>query len=461
MTINASIFKAYDVRGLYGEDIDGDLAERIGRAFARVVGDLAGKRPADCRIGLGRDMRLTAPELAARYRDGMAAEGATVVDAGQVGTEMLYWLVGSRGLDGGLMCTASHNPKAYTGAKLVKQGAIALSGDSGIGELRELVLGDGLGEEGPGVGSVEEVEIYDAFHEAALAVIDPANVRPMKVVVDGGNGMAGPMVGPLLARLPIEVVETYWTPDGDFPGHEPNPLLPENRQFIIDKVLETGADLGIAWDGDADRCFFIDDRGRFVDGDFMTAILAEHLLAKQGDPAHPSLILYDVRASRAVADVVHRAGGRAEPNRVGHAFFKTRMRDEGAIFGGEVSGHYYFHDFYNADSGSIPALLILEKLSIEGKRMSELLAPYHDRYFISGEINSEVADQAGKLAELEARFPDARISHLDGVSVDYDDWHFNVRSSNTEPLLRLCLESLTSQADMRARRDEVLDIIRS
>jgi phosphomannomutase len=455
MSIPAEIFKAYDIRGIYGEQIDGDGAEQIGRAFARVLGGLAGKPVSECRIGLGRDMRLTAPGLAARYRDGMISEGAHVIDAGQVGTEMLYWLVGSRDLDGGLMCTASHNPKAYTGAKLVKQGAIALSGDSGIGDIRDLVIG-GL-KDAPGGGSVEEVDIYTDFHAAALQVIEPSNVKPMKVVVDGGNGMAGPMVGPLLERLPIELVETYWTPDGDFPGHEPNPLLPANRQFIIDKVLEQGADLGIAWDGDADRCFFIDDKGRFVDGDFLTAILAEHLLVKQ--PA--SLILYDVRASRAVADVVHAAGGRAEPNRVGHAFFKTRMRDEGAIFGGEVSGHYYFHDFYNADSGTIPALLILEKLSIEGKRMSELLAPYHAKYFISGEINSEVADQAGKIAELEARFPDARISHLDGVSVDYDDWHFNVRSSNTEPLLRLCLESLVSRQDMETRRDELLGIIRS
>jgi phosphomannomutase len=458
MGIPSEIFKAYDVRGIYGEQIDGDGAERIGRAFARVIGDLAGKAPSECRIGLGRDMRLTAPELSARYRDGMLSEGAAVIDAGQVGTEMLYWLVGSRELDGGLMCTASHNPKAYTGAKLVKQGAIALSGDSGIGELKELVLG-GLGDDSspPTRGSCDEVDIYEAFQEAALAVIDPSKVRPMKVVVDGGHGMAGPMVGPLLDRLPIEVVETFWTPDGTFPDHEPNPLLPENRQFIIDKVLQTGADLGIAWDGDADRCFFIDDRGRFVDGDFMTAILAEHLLAKQPG----SLILYDVRASRAVADVVRNAGGRAEPNRVGHAFFKTRMRDEGAIFGGEVSGHYYFHDFYNADSGTIPALLVLEKLSIEDKKMSELLAPYHEKYFISGEINSEVEDQDGKMREIEERYAGARIGHLDGVSVDYDDWHFNVRSSNTEPLLRLCLESLQSPEDMEARRDEVLGIIRS
>jgi phosphomannomutase len=290
-----------------------------------------------------------------------------------------------------------------------------------------------------------------------MRFIDPAAVAPLRVVVDGGNGMAGPMVGPLLDQLGLDLVTTYWTPDGEFPDHEPNPLLEENRRFIVDKVRETGADLGIAWDGDADRCFFIDDTGRFVDGDFLTAVLAEHLLAK--DPG--ASILYDIRASRAVADTVERAGGVAHANRVGHAFFKTRMRDEGAIFGGEVSGHYYFHGFYNADSGTIPALLVLEKLSIEGKRMSELLEPYRSTYFISGEINSDVADGEGKMAELERRYGDARISRLDGVSVDYDDWHFNVRPSNTEPLLRLCLESLVSQSDMERRRDEVLGIIRA
>jgi phosphomannomutase len=268
--------------------------------------------------------------------------------------------------------------------------------------------------------------------------------------------MAGPMVGPLLQRLGLDLVETYWTPDGEFPGHEPNPLLEENRRFIIDKVRETGADLGIAWDGDADRCFFFDDRGDFVDGDFLTAILAEHLIARTPGGS----ILYDVRASWAVPRTVEAAGGRAFANRVGHAFFKTRMRDEGAIFGGEVSGHYYFHDFYNADSGTIPALLVLEKLSVEGARLSELVGRYRSEYFISGEINSEVQDAAGKMAELQDRYADARISHLDGVSVDYDDWHFNVRPSNTEPLMRLCLESLVSREDMERRRDEVLGLIR-
>jgi phosphomannomutase len=453
------IFKAYDIRGLYGDEIGPDTAYAIGRAFTRVVAALAGKAPAAATLGLGRDMRLTAPELAAEYKRGMMDEGAHVIDAGQVGTEMLYHLVGSRQLDGGLMCTASHNPKAYTGAKLVKQGAIALSGDEGIGDIRDLILGDKLGD-APGGGTSEDVDLYSEFAVAAMKFIDPANVKPLKVAVDGGNGMAGPMVGPLLEQLPLDLVTTYWTPDGNFPDHEPNPLLPENRQFIIDKVLQTGADLGIAWDGDADRCFFIDDTGAFVDGDFLTAILAQHLLAKSPGET----ILYDARASRVVPDLVLGAGGTPQINRVGHAFFKTRMKREGSLFGGEVSGHYYFRDFHCADSGTIPALLMLEKLSVEGAKLSELLAPLRSRYFISGEINSTVADGPAKMAEVEGTYgalPGAKVTHVDGVSVDFDDWHFNVRMSNTEPLLRLCLESLVSAADMEAKRDEVLGVIRA
>jgi phosphomannomutase len=421
----------------------------------RVLAELEDKRGSDLRVGLGRDMRLTAQEMTDAYRRGICAEGATVLDAGEVATEMLYYLVGSRDLDGGLMCTASHNPKKYTGAKLVKRGAIALSGDAGIGDVRKRIE-DGLGD-APGSGQVEEVDIWDEFHESALRVIDPDAVKPLRVVVDGGNGMAGPMVGPLLERLGLKLVETYWKPDGRFPDHEPNPLLAENREFIMAAVTEKGADLGIAWDGDADRCFFIDDTGRFVDGDFLTALLAESILEK-----HPgATILYDVRASRAVADVVEGAGGKALMNRVGHAFFKTRMREESAMFGGEVSGHYYFHDFYCADSGTLPALLILELLSKRGAKISELLEPYRSKYFISGEINSEVSDQQAKLDALASKYSDARQYRLDGLSVEYDDWHFNVRPSNTEPLLRLCLESLRSPEDMERRRDEVLAVIRS
>ena len=466
------IFKAYDIRGLYPEQLDGDLAERIGRAFALVLSSLAGKPASELTIGLGHDMRLSAPELAARYAAGLLAAGADVIDVGEVGTEMLYYLVGSRGLDGGLMCTASHNPKAYTGAKLVREGALALSGDTGIAEVRRVVeemAGDGArvarvpgAGEAAQAGTLERADVYEEFQRAAMSFIDADAVRerggaPLKVVVDGGNGMAGPMVGPMLENLGLELIETFWTPDGTFPEHEPNPLLEENRRFIVEQVRSEGADLGIAWDGDADRCFFIDEHGEFVDGDFLTALLAGALLRR--DPG--ASVLYDVRASRAVADTVERAGGTAYVNRVGHAFFKARMREEGALFGGEVSGHYYFRDFYCADSGTLPALLVLELLAREQRSMSELLAPYRERYFISGEINSEVSDPAAKIEEIAARYSDARQSRLDGISIDYDDWHFNVRPSNTEPLLRLCLESLVSREDMERRRDEVLGMIRS
>jgi phosphomannomutase len=456
VALDPSIFKAYDVRGIYGEQFDGELAHQIGRAFARVLANLSGKPVQSLTIGLGRDMRLSAPELAACYADGMLAEGASVIDAGQVGTEMLYWLVGSRGLDGGLMCTASHNPKAYTGAKLVREGALALSGDTGIQDMRREIEA-GLPATNGSRGSMRQVEIYEEFQRAAIGFIDPSVVKPLKVVLDGGNGMAGPMVGPLLRQLPLDLTETYWVPDGDFPDHEPNPLLPENRTFIIQKVREVKADLGIAWDGDADRCFFIDENGEFVDGDFLTALLAQALLAKHAGET----ILYDVRASWAVPDTVRAAGGVPEVNRVGHAFFKGRMKQEGSLFGGEVSGHYYFRDFYCADSGTLPALLILEHLSKSGKTMSQLLAPLRERYFISGEINSEVQDQRAKMEQIAEHYPDAKQSRLDGISIDYEDWHFNVRPSNTEPLLRLCLESLRSKQDMERRRDEVLELIRS
>jgi phosphomannomutase len=456
--VDPAIFKAYDVRGVYPDELDEDVARRIGRAFARLLAESEGKPAGELRVGLGRDMRLQAGEMAAAYADGLREAGASVLDVGQVGTEQLYFAVGSRDLDGGLACTASHNPAKYTGAKLVRRGALPLSGDSGIGELRELVLAD---EPAPGSerGGYETGDVTEEFGRHALGFIESGAVRPMKVVLDGGNGMAGPMVGPLLDGLPLERVETYWTPDGRFPDHEPNPLLEENRRFVIDRVLSEGAELGIAWDGDADRCFFIDDTGRFVEGDFLTALLAESILAKEAG----ATVLYDVRASRAVRDIVERAGGTALVNRVGHAFFKGRMRETGAAFGGEVSGHYYFRDFYCADSGAIPALLVLELLSREEKRLSDLLAPLLERYFVSGEINSTVEEGEEKMAELGERYEraGAEIGWLDGVSVDFEDWHFNVRPSNTEPLLRLNLESLVSAEDMEQRRDEVLGLIRA
>jgi phosphomannomutase len=455
ISVPAGIFKAYDVRGLYGAEMDGEVAELIGRAFVRVLAKLTGTPGSELRLGLGRDMRLTAPEVSSRLRDGLVAEGATVIDAGMIATEMLYFLVGSRELDGGAMVTASHNPRDWTGVKLVREGALALSGDAGIDDVRAEIEA-GL-PAAPGGGTVEEVDIYDEFHRHVLSFIEPDRVARQRIVADGGNGMAGPMVGPLLERLDLDIVTTYWRPDGEFPDHEPNPMLPENRRFVIERVLEEKADLGIAWDGDADRCFFIDGTGEFVDGDFLTALLAASVLHKQPGAD----VVYDVRASRAVPDTVREHGGIPHVNRVGHAFFKIAMREHGAAFGGEVSGHYYFRDFWCADSGAIPALLVLELLSLEGKSLSELVGSYRERYFISGEINSEVDDQEGKMRETADRYSDGEVSWLDGVSVEYPEWHFNLRPSNTEPLLRLNLESLVSAEHMAEKRDEVLELIRA
>jgi phosphomannomutase len=453
----AGIFKAYDIRGLYGEEMDETTAYAVARAFVQVLGRLREKDPSDLRIGLGRDMRLTAPAMSKAFREGLIDESAGVLDAGMVATEMLYFLVGSRELDGGAMITASHNPKAYTGIKLVREGALALSGDAGIGDVRREIEA-GIGAPGPRGTFFEEVDIWDDYHRHVLSFIDSEAVRPLKVVVDGGNGMGGPMVGPVLEKLGLDLEEMYFEPDGEFPDHEPNPLLPENRKLIEDRVRGSGADLGIAWDGDADRCFFIDGDGVFCDGDFVCALLARAALAKSPG----ATILYDPRSSRAVPDLVEAEGGRSGLSRVGHAFFKQRMREEGAVFGGEVSGHYYFRDFWNADSGTIPALLMLELISKDGRNLAELMAEFRSRYFISGEINSEVADPEAKMAEIEERYREgAEVTHLDGVSIDHPDWHFNVRPSNTEPLLRLNLESLVSRGDMEAKRDELLAMIRA
>jgi phosphomannomutase len=451
----ASIFKAYDIRGIYGEEIDAETAHLIGRAFARVLGRIREKEPSELSVGLGHDMRLSSPNMAAGVRKGLVEEGVTVVDAGQIATEMSYYLVGSRELDGGAMVTASHNPKAYNGVKLLREGALALSGDAGIQDVRAEVEA-GMPDP-PGGGTVEAVHIYPDFHEHMLSFVEPEMIGPLRILADGSDGMAGPMVGPLLDQLDLDVTPSRWVPDGNFPEAGPNPFLEENRRMLAEHVKKSGFDLAIAWDGDADRCFFIDDTGTFADGDFVCALLARAALVKEPG----ATILYDPRSSRAVPDTVAAAGGKSDLSRVGHAFFKIRMRETGAVFGGEVSGHYYFRHFYCADSGTMPALLMLELVSREGRPLAELMAEFRSKYFISGEINSEVADQRAKMDEVAERFADGKITRLAGISVDYSDWHFNVRPSNTEPLLRLNLESLVSREDMEVKRDEVLTLIRS
>jgi phosphomannomutase len=446
--LDPKVFKAYDVRGIYPTELDEEGAYAIGRAF---VEHFQAKR-----IAVGRDMRLSSPPMAAAAMRGAVDAGAHVYDLGLAGTEMVYFAVGDRGLDGGIAVTASHNPKEYTGMKIVREGALPVGGESGLLEIRDRAL-QGFGEPS-GAGRVEELDIWPAFVDRVLSFVDVEAIEPLKVVIDAANGMAGVMLPPVLERLPrVETIRCFFEPDGTFPNHEPNPLLPENREFIIERTKAEGADVGVAFDGDADRCFFVDDSGEFVPGDFVTALFAELILEKEPG----AKIIYDVRASWAVPETIERAGGIPLVNRVGHAYIKHRMREEGAVFGGEVSGHYYFRDFCQADSGVIPFLLVLELVSKRGQKLSEILRPFRERYFITGELNTPVPDVDAKLQELEKRFSsEGSVSHLDGVSVDAEDWHFNVRPSNTEPLLRLNLEARSEEL-MERKRDEVLDVIRS
>ena len=447
--LDPKVFKAYDVRGVYPAELDEEGAYAIGRAYVEQFETR--------QIAVGHDMRVSSPTMAKAATEGAAAAGANVLDLGLVGTEMLYFAVGELSLDGGIAVTASHNPKEYTGMKIVRRGALPVGGESGLLEIRDRALAIPGRENGTATGQVRTHDIWPAYVDRVLSFVDVDAIKPLRIVIDAANGMAGVMLPPVVEKLPIDAVPFFFEPDGSFPNHEPNPLLPENREFIVAKTLEEKADFGAAFDGDADRCFFVDDTGEFVPGDFVTALLAEVVLEK--NPG--AKIIYDVRASWAVPETIERAGGTPLVNRVGHAFIKQRMREEDAAFGGEVSGHYYFREFSQADSGVVPFLLMLEFVSRRGERLSKILADYRARYFLTGEINTPVADVQAKLRELEERYgPDGRVSHLDGVSVDADGWHMNVRPSNTEPLLRLNLEARDREL-MERKRDEVLEVIRS
>ena len=447
--LDPKVFKAYDVRGIYPTELDEEGAYAIGRAYVEQF------EPR--RIAVGHDMRVSSPAMARAVTEGAADAGADVLDLGLVGTEMVYFAVGELELDGGIAVTASHNPKEYTGMKIVRRGALPVGGESGLLDIRDRALKISGRSAGERRGTVEQHDIWPVYVERVLSFVDVEAIKPLRIVIDAANGMAGAMLPPVLERLPIETVRCFFEPDGTFPNHEPNPLLLENREFIIAKTLEEQADFGVAFDGDGDRCFFVDDTGEFVPGDFVTALLATSVLEKEPG----AKIIYDLRASWAVPETVERAGGVPLINRVGHAYIKHRMRQEGAAFGGEVSGHYYFREFSQADSGVVPFLLMLELVSKQAKKLSEILADYRQRYFITGELNTPVPDVALKLQELKERFGgEGEVSHLDGISIDAADWHMNVRPSNTEPLLRLNLEARTPEL-MEQKRDEVLATIRS
>jgi phosphomannomutase len=450
MDINAGIFKAYDIRGLYPTEINETVAREIGRGFAAYL--------KASQVGVSRDMRVSSPALAAAFIEGVRMQGTSVVDYGMLPTDAMYFAVANDRLEGGAQITASHNPKQYNGAKMVRAEALPLSGDAGIGDIRDMITADRLPPPAPTPGTLTSRAVVEPYVNKVMSFIDPAIIKPFTVVLDAGSGMGGLIAPKLFAQLPCRTTTLCFEIDGTFPNHEANPLIEENRRDITEEVIRQRADIGIAWDGDADRCFFIDGSGEFISGDFITALLAEAFLLKYG----PQTVIYDLRASHAVRDTVARYSGRALMNRVGHAFIKQRMRQEDGIFAGEVTGHYYFRDFYYADNGFIPALLILELMSKKNQSLRDLLQPFRERYFISGEINTKLASMdevPKKLAALETRYRDAQLAKMDGISIDYPDWHCNVRGSNTEPLLRLNLEARTPEL-MEKRRDEVLSVIR-
>jgi phosphomannomutase len=449
--MNPDIFKAYDIRGVYPAEIDEAGAKAIGTGFAAYLG-------AD-EIAVGHDMRLSSPSLVAAFIEGVTEQGVDVSDYGMLSTDMMYFAVANGGHAGGAQITASHNPKQYNGAKLVREGAFPLSGDAGINDIRDMIMGGRLPGPKSKRGAITRKQVLDRYVDHVMSFIDPSIIKPFNVVLDAGSGTGAIAAPEIFDRLACRTTRLCFEIDGNFPNHEANPLIEENRRDITEAVVRQKADIGIAWDGDADRCFFIDGTGEFISGDFITALLAQAFLLKQPG----ATIIYDLRASYAVKDVVAAHGGKALMNRVGHAFIKRRMRETNAVFGGEVTGHYYFRDFYFADNGMIPALLILELMSKHGRTLHELLAPLRAKYFISGEINTKLAHMdhvAAKLDAIAKKYADGRQERLDGLSVEYPDWHFNVRPSNTEPLLRLNLEAKTPDL-MAQKRDEVLALIRS
>jgi phosphomannomutase len=439
-----AIFKAYDVRGVYPSELDEDTAGAIGSAFGRFVDN--------DRVAVGRDMRPSSPQLAEAFSQGTRAVGTSVVDLGLVSTDALYFASGRLNVPA-VMFTASHNPPRYNGLKMCREKAAPIGEESGLGDIRYLAE-DGASPQRGGEGSVDNIDILPDYAEHCRSFVDHNALRPIKVAIDAGNGMAGKTVPLVFESLPFEVVPLYFELDGTFPNHLANPIEPENLADLQRAVVDGGCELGIAFDGDADRMFLVTEKAEIVSGSLTTALVAERLLEKNPGES----VIYNLICSWTVPEVIEEHGGKPIRTRVGHSFIKKVMADSGAIFGGEHSGHYYFRDNFRADSGMIAALLVLEAMSISEEPLSRVLEPYQ-RYSASGEINSEVADQEAVLEALAAEYADGEQDRVDGLTVSFDDWWFNCRPSNTEPLLRLNLEART-HALMEAKRDEVLSRIR-
>ena len=449
--MDESIFKAYDIRGVYADSLNEDVARQIGRAYVNYL-ELSGSR-----VIVGRDMRLSSEALEGAFIQGVTEAGADVLDIGLVSTDALYFALGHLEESGGAMITASHNPKEYNGFKLCRENAIALSGEEGIFQIRDLITSGKLPEPSDTPGSVDEGDVAVDYAKHCLSFINTEDLRPLKIVVDAGNGMAGKMLPPIFERLPFEVVPMYFELDGSFPNHPPNPIDPETMEDLQQKVIDEGADFGVAFDGDADRCFIVDENGTTVSGDLLATLVAKNVLEKESG----ATIIYSAVCSKALPELVRREGGKPIRTKAGHSIIKPQMRKNDAAFGGEHSGHFYFRDNYFADSGIIAMLIVAELVARQDSPLSELLDPI-DLYVRSGEINSEVEDQSATLEGVENHYAErdgAEIDHLDGLTVGFGDWWFNLRPSNTEPLLRLNVEA-NDRETMERERDELLDLIR-
>ena len=448
--LDESIFKAYDIRGVYPETLDEGVARDVGRAFVSHLG-LSGSR-----VIVARDMRLSGEALKDAFIEGVTEAGADVLDLDLVSTDALYFAVGHLEEPGGAIVTASHNPKEHNGLKLCREKAIALSGDEGIGQIRDLITSGKIPEPAEFPGSVESGDITEDYAEHCVSFINTEDLRPLKIVVDAGNGMAGKMLPPVFEKLPFEYVPMYFELDGSFPNHTPNPIEPENVKDLQERVVEEGADFGAAFDGDADRCFIIDEKGETISGDLLATLVSKSMLEKEPG----ATILYSVVCSKAFPELIEREGGKAIRTKTGHSIIKPQMRENNAVFGGEHSGHFYFRDNYFADSGIVAMLTVAELVARQEKPISELLAPI-DPYVRSGEINSEVEDTEATIQKVEESYSEdnsVEIDHLDGLTVDSGDWWFNLRPSNTEPLLRLNLEAQDRET-MERKRDELMGLI--
>ena len=442
-------FKAYDIRGKVPSELNTDIAYKVGRAFVKLNNAK--------KVVIGMDVRTSSPELSKALANGLTDAGCDVIDLGMCGTEMIYFSTPYFDADGGVMITASHNPPEYNGLKFVKKGSVPMGYASGLGEVEQMILNNDLGKLATTKGKIENKDVMEAFIENLNQFYDAKKIDSLKVVVNAGNGCVGPALDAIENKLPIKMIKVFHEPDSTFPNGVPNPLLPENRQPTVDAIKKHKANLGVAWDGDYDRCFFFDENGDFIEGYYIVGLLAKSIL--RSFPG--GKIVHDPRLIWNTLDVVEKAGGEAVVSVSGHAFIKEKMREVNSVYGGEMSAHHYFRENAYSDSGMIPFLLVIQLMAEEGKKLSELVGDMIAKYPCSGEINTTLENPKAKIAELKAKYSDGKLDEIDGVSVEYDTWRFNVRMSNTEPLLRLNVESKGDEELMKTKTEELLALIRS